>query len=107
MKRFARQYNELMTGMLSCFDRILFKGYLPLGWGDSMEGFLARQGLRIKDFGKFVQKQSGRIAEHAERFAENSGRPYLYLNGRHRKEAIVQGLIEAEGLQQGGGSQRL
>ena len=101
MKRFARQYSELISGMLSCFDRILFKGYLPIGWGDSMEGFLARQGLRIKDFGKFVQKQSRRIAEHAERLAKNSGRPYLYLNGPHRKEAIVQGLIQAEDLQQG------
>ena len=29
MKRFINQYNELVTGMLSCFDRILFKGYLP------------------------------------------------------------------------------
>ena len=66
-----------------------------------MEGFLAQQGLLIKDFSKFVQKQSRRIAEHAERLAKNSGRPYLYLNGPHRKEAIVQGLIEAEDLRQG------
>ena len=101
MKRFTHQYNELITGMISCFDRILFKGYLPIGWGDAMEGFLAQQGLRIKDFSKFVQKQSRRIAEHAERLAKNSGRPYLYLNGPHRKEAIVQGLIKAEGLRQG------
>ncbi len=96
MKRFAQQYSELITGMISCFDRILFKGYLPIGWGDAMKGFLGQQGLRIKDFAKFVQKQSRRVAEHAERLAKNSGRPYLYLNGPHRKEAIVRGLIEAE-----------
>jgi len=46
VKRFARQYNELISGMLSCFDRILFKGYLPLGWGDSMEGFLLGRSKR-------------------------------------------------------------
>ena len=101
MERFIRQYNELINGMLSCFDRILFKGYLPLGWNGSMEGFLTQKGLRIKDFGNFVQKQSRRIVEHAQRLAEDAGRPYLYLNGPHRKEAIVQGLIQAEGLQQG------
>ena len=100
MKRFINQYNELFTGMLSCFDGILFKGYIPL-WGDGMEAFLTNQGLRIKDFSKFVQKQSGRIAGHAERMAKNLGHPYLYLNGPHRKEAIVQGMIQAEGLQQG------
>jgi len=101
VERFVRQYNELINGMLSCFDRILFKGYLPLGWNGSMEGFLTQKGLRIKDFGNFVQKQSRRIVEHAQRLAEDAGRPYLYLNGPHRKEAIVQGLIQAEGLQQG------
>ena len=40
MERFIRQYNELINGMLSCFHRILLKGYLPLGWNGSMEGFL-------------------------------------------------------------------
>ena len=100
MKRFTRQYNELITGMISRFDRILFKGYLPIVWGDAMEGSLAQQGLRIEDFSKFVQKQSRRVAEHAERLAKNLGRPYLYLNGPHRKEAIVQAMIEAEGLRQ-------
>ena len=89
MKRFTRQYNELITGMISRFDRILFKGYLPIGWGDAMEGFLAQQGLRIKDFSKFVRKQSRRVAEHAERlgtkkrgtqlfFAKKELRPLFY-----------------------------
>ncbi len=75
MKRFINQYNELFTGMISCFDRILFKGYLPL-WGDGMEAFLANQGLRIKDFSKFVQQQSGRIGRGMpQRMAESAGRP--------------------------------
>ena len=47
-----------------------------------MEGFLTHQGLRIKDFSKFVQKQSRRIVEHAERLAENSGRPYLWTTSQ-------------------------
>jgi len=101
VKRFINQYNKLVTGMISCFDRILFKGYLPLGWGDSMEGFLACQGLRTKDFGDFVQKHSRRVAEHAEKLAENSGRAFIYLNGRERKESIVQGIVQAEDLEKG------
>ena len=31
VKRFALQCNELMTGLPSCLDQVLFKGYLPLG----------------------------------------------------------------------------
>jgi len=89
MKRFLRQYSEKITGVISCFDRVLFKGCLPLGWSEAMENFLAAQGLRIKDFGNFVQRQSGRIADHAEGLAKRSGRQYVYLNGPHRKEDIA------------------
>ena len=101
MKRFIRQYSEKINGVLSCFDRVLFKGYLPLGWGDAMEGFLAKQGLRIKDFGQFVQRQSQRIADHAERLAKRSKRQYLYLNGPHRKEALAKDIARSEGITQG------
>jgi len=75
LKRLILQYSERITGVISCFDRILFKGYLPLGWGDAMEGFLAQQGLKIKDFGSFVQRQSQRLAEHAEGLANDPTGP--------------------------------
>lgn len=62
-KRFTDQYNELISSMLSCFDRILLKGSPPLGWGDSMEGFLAQQGLR-----------------HLARLKRRGGRPHRGFN---------------------------
>ena len=34
VKSFLNQFNEKITGVISCFDRILFKGYLPLAPGD-------------------------------------------------------------------------
>ena len=89
MKRFVRQYSERITGVISCFDRVLFRGYLPLGWGDAMEGFLGQQGLRIKDFGSFVKQQSRRITEHAEQLAKRSKRQYVYLRGPERKETLA------------------
>jgi hypothetical protein len=101
VKRFIRQDNEKITGVISCFDRVLFKGYLPLGWGDAMEKFLAYQGLRIKDFGTFVKRQSQRIAEHAEQLAKRSRRQYVYLNGHHRKEALAKQIAQEEGIRQG------
>ncbi len=101
MKRFIRQYTEKIAGVISCFDRVLFKGYLPLGWGEAMENFLAHQGLLIKGFGDFVKRQSQRIAEHAEQLAKRSGRQYVYLNGPHRKEALAKDLAQREGITQG------
>ena len=101
MKRFVRQYSQLITGVISCFDRLLFKGYLPLGWPDAMEGLLGRQGLLIKDFGNFVRRHSDQIARHAKNLAQRSNRQYLYLNGRERKEALAKQIMEMEDIQQG------
>ena len=60
MDHFIAKHQDCITGTISCFDRILFKGHLPLGWADAMERFLALQGLRLKEFGAFVNEQSGR-----------------------------------------------
>lgn len=101
VKKFIDQYSSRITGVLSCFDRILFKGYLPLGWPAAMEGLLARRGLKIKDFKSFVMTQSDRIKQHAERCAQQAGRPFLYLNGRVRKEDFARDIARRDGITQG------
>lgn len=88
--------------MLSCFDRLLFKGYLPLGWAEEMERFMCSNGLLIKDFKRFVSSHSERIRTHAEAVAEKTGRPYVYLTGTHtRKEDTVRQIAERDKITQG------
>jgi hypothetical protein len=58
VKNFIQAHQNRITGTIQCFDRLLFKGHLPLGWPDAMESFIARQGLRVKDFRHFVEKHS-------------------------------------------------
>jgi hypothetical protein len=101
MKRFIKKYSNMITGVLSCLDRVVFRGYLPVGWADSVEAFFASQGILIKDFGKFVEKQSRRITEHARKVAENAQRPYIYLTGSHRKEDRVRQFLETDALKEG------
>ncbi|MDM8006158.1 MAG: hypothetical protein QUV05_08445 [Phycisphaerae bacterium] len=93
MDHFITKHRAKVTGTISCFDRILFKGHLPLGWADAMERFMARQRSRLKDFGGFVNRQSERIKQHAKDMAERTGRPYIYLNDPIRKEERVQALL--------------
>ena len=69
MEKFIREYYDRIFGVISCFDRILFKGYLPIDWADAMERLLMRQGLQIKDFKQFVMKHSECIKDHAEAIA--------------------------------------
>ena len=58
VKHFIDKHQARITGTLSCFDRLLFKGHLPLGWPDALERFIACQGLRIKDSKRIVTQAS-------------------------------------------------
>jgi len=101
VNQFTTKHQARITGTISCFDRLLFKGHLPLGWADAMERFIGRQGLRIKDFGNFVNRSSDRIKQHAKDMAERAGRPYLYLDGPIRKEDRVQAMLRRDPVIQG------
>ena len=50
MKNFIDKHTAKITGKIACFDRIIFKGYLPISWAENMQRFLMAQGLLIKDF---------------------------------------------------------
>ena len=54
MRKFLAKHAATTTGTLSCFDRLLFKGHLPLGSPHAMEEFLSRRGVRFKDLKTFV-----------------------------------------------------
>jgi len=101
VQRFIDEHQAAITGTISCFDRILFKGHLPLGWSDAMEGFISRQGLRIKDFGRFVSIQSERIKQHAKDMADRTGRPYIYLSGPVRKEERARAIAQRDKITEG------
>ena len=102
MKRFTQKYSNMISGVLSCLDRVVFRGYLPIGWADSVEAFFASQNILIKDFGKFVEKWSQRVIDHAKKLAKDTGRPYLYLrDSRQRKEDCVQKVLELDPVNEG------
>jgi predicted transcriptional regulator len=98
---FITKHQDKIAGTISCFDRVLFKGHLPLGWSDAMERFVARQGLRLKDFGSFVARHSERIKQHAKAMAERTKRPYIYLDGPVRKAARVEAVLRRDPVAEG------
>ncbi len=82
MKNSIEKHTRKITGTIGCFDRIIFKGYLPISRAESMEGFTASRGLFIKDFKTVVLKQSERVKQYGKALAEAAGRPYIHLTGR-------------------------
>ncbi len=102
MNLFIQKFSTKITNSLNCFDRVIFKGHLrALSFGEGMEKFLAYQGLRIKDFGKFAQTQSDRLVLHAKTVAARSHRPYRYLPSKIRKDDEARNVADQLGITQG------
>ena len=85
LSRFLTKFTKLIVAMLSCFDRVIFKGYLFISNPQSLEGFIDHV-LQIRqcDFMAFAEKQSEIVVNHAKHLAEKSGAEYEYLQGTHR-----------------------
>jgi hypothetical protein len=60
LSRFVAKFTQLIVAVLSGFDRVIFKGYLPLTNGPALEGFvdhvpnrIGRREPKTRAFGQF------------------------------------------------------
>jgi len=102
LSRFVTKFTSLIVAVLSCFDRVIFKGYLPITNGPALEGFVDHI-LRIprKDFMAFAEKQSGTLVEHAQRLAQEAGAEYRFLQGKCRKDKLVDEILRQRPIFEG------
>ncbi len=102
LSRFVTKFTKLIVALLSCFDRVIFKGYLFISNPESLEGFIDHV-LQIRrcDFMASAEKQSEIVVDHAKRLAEKSGVEYKYLQGTHRKEALVDDILRQRAINTG------
>jgi hypothetical protein len=101
MKSFIDKHTEKISGSLSCFDRVVFKGYLPIRDGSAVEAFMNRQGLLLKDFKRSVTAWSEVLKTHAKQIAEDSGRPLIHVAAAIRKEDVARAVAERDGVTEG------
>jgi hypothetical protein len=99
---FLVKFASSIIAVLGCHDRVLFKGYLPFSDEAHLNRFVDHA-LRIKrkDFLTFVEQQSELLVTNAKDVAAQHGAPYLYLQGRHRKEDLVRQQIRERRLSDG------
>jgi hypothetical protein len=101
MDQFIAKHVDALQGTLSCFDRVLFRGYLPFFSGYAMASFLDTRGIRRREVKRFVLTQAYRLKDHARQMAARAGRPYQYFGERTRKEELARQLAERDGIQEG------
>lgn len=99
---FVNKFSDLIVAVLGCFDRVIFKGYLAFYTDKHLNDFVdySLKMLR-KDFLPWLKQQSQGLVDHAQALAEQAGRPYIYRQGKFKKEKFIQELIRRVGLTEG------
>jgi hypothetical protein len=100
---FFARFASLISWTLSCFDRTIFKGHLPISRPTEFERFVDYT-LKIRriDFLKNLGPQwSERLVEHAKAFARQCGRLYDYRADDVDKDAWAREQLALAPLAQG------
>jgi hypothetical protein len=103
MEHFRRRHEGRIEGIISGFDRVLFRGTLRyLCSRNGVEKWLWYQGVLLRDFGAFAEKVTTGLKKHAEAIARKHGRPFLYVESPKRsKQEIAREIMEKDKIVQG------
>lgn len=61
MEAFRQKHEAKIAGVLSCFDRMLFRGYLPIMSGASMAQFLKSEQVNCGNLKQFLIDTGQRV----------------------------------------------
>ena len=103
MHEFIAKHQDKITGTLSGFDRLVFRGTLrSIAHDQGMKRYLWANQVLLKDFGSHVERVSRRLKEASLAEAEAWGRPMKYLTSSQvNKEEISRGIAAREGIGDG------
>jgi hypothetical protein len=103
MHEFIAKHQDKITGTLSGFDRLVFRGTLrSIAHDQGMKRYLWANQVLLKDFGWHVERVSRRLKEASLAEAEALGHPVKYLpSSQVSKEKIARRLATQEGIRDG------
>lgn len=103
MKPFLQKHADLVSGVLTGFDRFVFRGTLrQLCHPKGMKQYLNVKQVLLKEFGKHAEEMTQRIRAASEAFVRSRGRPSLYLpSAGTSKEDMARAIAEQDGVKAG------
>jgi hypothetical protein len=103
MKEFIAKHRTVVAGVLSGFDRLVFRGTLRLiSFPKGMMGYLWAKQVRLTEFGDYVERVSERLKQASKAMAERLGRPVKYVSSAgESKEELARGIAEREKIREG------
>jgi hypothetical protein len=103
MDAFIQRHQQDVIGVVSGFDRLRFRGTLrSISYAEGVDRFLGAVGVRYKDFKDYVLGLSQALIDHAERVAQQAGRPFEYrASSSEDKQAEALRIAERDGITEG------
>jgi hypothetical protein len=113
MQQFIAKFGEQIEGVLSGFDRLVFRGTLrslnirlpqagkpPIAIG--MEQYLWNNGILFKDYGRHLKKVSEQVRQASLQAFQQAGLPVIYLpSSKDDKEQLARRLAAERNITRG------
>jgi hypothetical protein len=98
---FLVKHQDKIAGVLSCFDRLIFRGYLPLSYPKGLEGFLYQQKVLLKDFKTYAPNIAERVKDHVRELVEQAGAEFRHLPKKQPMEQQARRLVPEKNIREG------
>lgn len=98
---FLVKHADKIHGVLSCFDRVVFRGYLPLSYPKGLEGFLYQQHVPLKQFKDYAPRIAERLKEHVKALVAQAGAEFRHLPRKEPMEEHARRLAKEKGIREG------
>jgi hypothetical protein len=99
VEQLISRYHDQLSGVLSCYDRILITGTMPtVCYAAGMTTFLYLNQIRIFDYARFAEPLRNRIREQAQALASEAGIKIQHVGKANiRKEELVAAVLRERG----------
>jgi len=103
MDEFIAKHNDQISGVLSGFDRLVFRGTLRrIAYPFGLQGYLWANQVLLKDFGAHAREVSETVKAGALEVMEAADRPVQYLtSSRTDKEQVARGIAAENHIEEG------
>ncbi len=103
MELLTKKYQDKISGVLSCFDRVIITGTIPqICYSQGMTSYLYSHKIRIFDYPKFAEPFRNEIRSNAEQIAKDNNIEIEFVKKSHiRKEDLVKKVLDKRGYHTG------
>lgn len=95
----TERYAEKISGVLSCFDRVVIQGTLPkFCFAQGMAGFLNYNHIRLFDYPRFAEPLRDELRDNAEQVARENSLEIEFIRKKNfRKEDRIRDILKTRG----------